>query len=346
MNYAVDTPLLLLLAPLALAPFFFSSLRALPMASVDAAPADDFVSRLFTMALSALGAIAVLGALLGAAGLHMKGGRISRAAEGAEIVVLIDRSGSMNETFAGRRPSGEEESKAAASRRILSNFFSRRRHDLVGVAAFSTSPLLVLPPTDHAAAVQAALAATDRPGLDYTNIARGLGLALSMFKPGDGDRSRAILLVSDGAARIDPKVQDQLRADFRKVRVNLYWLYLRTQGSKGIYDPVGGEDDTPQALPERHLDLFFKSLDTPYRAFEAEGPRAVEEAVAQIDRLERSPIEVVEELPRRDLAPLAISAALIAALLLLCATLAEALTRRFARAPATGVAPLRKGGAT
>ena len=330
MNYEVETPLLLLLAPLALAPLFSSPMRALPLSSVDAAPADDALSRIFAAGLSALGAIALLASILAAAGLHEKGGKVFRMAEGAEIVVLIDRSGSMNETFAGKQPTGEDESKAAAARRILSNFFSRRRHDLVGVAAFSTSPMLVLPPTDHIAAVQAALAAIDRPGLDYTNIAKGLGMALSMFKPSGGVRSRAILLVSDGAARIDPKVEDQLRAEFRKMRVNLYWLYLRTQGAKGIYDQPEG-DDTPQAAPERHLDLFFKSLDTPYRAFEAEGPRAVEEAVTQVDQLERNPIDFFEDLPRRDLVPIATATAFFAACLLLCANLCEALTFLFMR---------------
>lgn len=326
MNYDVAYPLLLMFVPLALAPLFYSALRALPITSSDAVPDDDILSRLFAVWLSVLGALALLASVLAAAGLHMKGDEIFKVVEGAEIVVLIDRSSSMNETFAGKQPSGEEASKAAAARQILSGFFARRRHDLVGVASFSTSPMLVLPLTDHGAAVQAALAAIDRPGLGYTNIASGLGLALSMFKPGVGSEPRAILLVSDGAARIDPALQDRLRADFRKIRVNLYWLYLRTEGATGIYDPPDADDDTPQAMPERHLDLYFKTLGVPYRAFQAEGRRAVEEAIAQIDRLERHPIGVVESLPKRDLINEANAVALVAVMLLVAAKLIEART--------------------
>lgn len=322
MTLALDSPMVLVLLPLALAPFFFSALRPSHIPSLDAAPPDLF-SRLFAASLAILASIAIAAALLALAGLHAAQGSVAKMVEGAEIVILIDRSGSMNETFAGRQPTGEEESKTAAAKRILSAFFSGDAHDLVGVAAFSTSPMLVLPMTDHRGAYQAAIAAIDRPGLDYTNIARGLALALSMFKPGFTGRSRAILLVSDGAALIDPKVQEELRADFQKIRVNLYWLFLRTAGSKGISDQPKPGEDTPQAMPERHLDLYFKTLGVPYQAFEAEGPQAVADAVNQIGRLERHPMEIEEALPRTDSTPLLSLIALLATLLLLAAKLAE-----------------------
>ena len=63
----------------------------------------------------------------------------------------------MNDTFAGRSPEGGEESKATATKRILKDFIGQRPHDLVGVAAFSTSPMLVMPLTDHHDAVRAAI---------------------------------------------------------------------------------------------------------------------------------------------------------------------------------------------
>jgi len=322
MTLALDSPIMMALLPLALGPFFFSALRPSHIPSIEAAPLD-FVSRLFAGGLAVLASTAIGAALLALAGLHAVQGSVTKMAEGTEIVILIDRSGSMNDTFAGRQPSGEEESKTAAAKRILSTFFSGDAHDLVGVAAFSTSPMLVMPMTDHQAAYQAAIAAIDRPGLDYTNIARGLALALSMFKPGFTGRSRAILLVSDGAALIDPKVQEELRADFQKIRVNLYWLFLRTEGSKGISDQPKHGEDTPQAMPERHLDLYFKTLGVPYQAFEAEGPQAVADAVNQIGRLERHPMGIEEALPRIDFAPLLSKIALLATLLVLAAKLAE-----------------------
>jgi mxaC protein len=136
--------------------------------------------------------------------------------------------------------------------------------------------------------------------------------------------SRAILLVSDGAAVIDRKVQEKIRAAFAKRPINLYWLFLRTEGAKGISDvPAPDELDTPQALPERHLDKFFKSLKIPYRAFEAENPEAVADAIAEIGRLEKKPITYFERVPQKDLAHLAYGTALAAVLLLLAAKAIE-----------------------
>jgi mxaC protein len=317
---AFDYPLVLALTPLAFGPLFRSPFRASRAPSNDAAPTDP-LSFWITIGLKICGVAAIGAVILGVAGPFRVGGEVERLGEGAEIVFLIDRSGSMNETFAGRTPAGGEESKASAAKRLLQGFVERRRNDFVGVAAFSTSPMLVMPLTDHRAATKAAIDAVDRPGLDYTNIGRGLAMALSMFKADASDRSRAILLISDGAGVIDPRIQDDLRADFKKTDVHLYWLFLRTAGSPGIYELPEAGSDTPQAAPERHLDLFFKSLGVSYRAFEAEGPEAIQAAIHQIDQLERHPVRFMESEPREDLSAPIFAVASFAILLLLIAKL-------------------------
>ncbi|UMY16886.1 VWA domain-containing protein [Methylobacterium organophilum] len=318
----VVTPLWLWLLPLALLPLALSANRRMAISAISAAPEDPLSSALRAV-LTLAGLLAIGGLILALSGPYRAGERVTRIGIGAQVSMLIDRSGSMNETFAGRQPSGAEESKAMASRRILGDFVGDRAHDQFAVTAFSTAPMLVVPMTDRHEAVRAAIAAIDRPGLDYTNVARGLGLALAQFGANAPGVSRALLLVSDGAAVIDPRIQDQLRAQFAKVRPNLYWLFLRTKGSPSIYDKPAGED-TPQAAPERHLDLFFKSLGIPYRAFEAEGAEAVANAVRQIEALERDPIPYTEERPRRDLTPFAYGLSAFGLLLLVLAKLAEA----------------------
>jgi len=77
-------------------------------------------------------------------------------------------------------------------------------------------------------------------------------------------------------------------------------------------------------MPERHLNLFFENLKTPYKAFEVENPAAVGEAVAAIDKLERRPMRYQERIPQKDLSGLAYGIAGGALLLLLLAKLAEA----------------------
>lgn len=315
-------PWALALAPLLPAAVLWTAQKSSRVSSLLAAPRDPLSTGLQAL-LKTAGVVALGGSILGAAGPFLAGQDVERVAEGAAIVMLIDRSGSMNETFAGKNPGGGEESKAAASKRILKKFVDTRRHDLVGVVAFSTAPMLVAPLSDHPNATLAAIDAMDRPGLDYTNIARGLSMALSMFRASEPDRARAILLISDGAGVIDPRIQDDLRADFKKANVALYWLFLRTEGSQGLSGAEGADAESPQAQPERHLDLFFKSLAAPYRAFEAEGPEQTEEALRQIDRLERRPIRYLEKLPRRELGKMCFAVALGAVVLLLIGKLGE-----------------------
>ncbi|TNC14031.1 VWA domain-containing protein [Methylobacterium terricola] len=333
-RFGVTAPAWLWLLPLALLPLAASAQRRVPIPSLAMVPADG-LSRLVDAVLTLAGMAGIGFLVIALSGPHLAGESLARTGEGAQISLLVDRSGSMNETFAGRQPSGAEESKAAASRRILDGFVGRRAHDLVAVSAFSTSPMAVLPMTDRHDAVRAAIRAIDRPGLEATNVARGLGLALAQFGTGAPQASRVLLLVSDGAAVIDRRVQPTLREDFAKIRPTLYWLFLRTAGSPGLADRPAGED-TPQAAPERHLDLFFKSLGVPYRAFEAESAQAVEAAIREIDRQERKPISYAERRPQRDLTGLAYGLAALAMGLLLAGTLIETdlATRRPASRPA------------
>lgn len=317
-----DYPLTLWFTPLALGPLFRLPFRGAVVPSTAAGPGDS-LSHGIAIALKGSGVLAICSLILAAASPFHLGGAVERVGEGAEIVFLIDRSGSMNETFAGRTPSGGEESKASAAKRLLRNFIGGKRHDYVGVAAFSTAPMLVTPLTDRRPAIKAGIDAADRPGLDYTNIGRGLAMALSMFPSGLSDRSRAIVLVSDGAGVIDPRIQDDLRADFKKANIHLYWLFLRTSGSAGIYQIPEAGSDTPQAAPERHLDIFFKSLGVSYRAFEAEGAEQIEAAVHQIEQLERHPVRFIEAEPREDLSSGLFVIGAVAVLLLLLGKLAE-----------------------
>lgn len=331
-------PLVLVLLALAVVPLFARGRRASPHPGIDEVPRDA-VSRAVSIGLAAVACLAVVATVLGLAGVGLAERTVARVGTGADIVLLIDRSSSMDNSFADRAPTGEEESKSAAARRLLKDFVARRPDDRIGVAAFSTAPMLVVPLTDRHDAVAAAIDPIDRPGLAYTDVGRGLAMALSVATEGSGEAARAIVLVSDGAAVIDRKVQERLRAAFARDPAHLYWLFLRSKGAPGIADgPREGIPDTPQALPERHLDKFLKSLGVPYRAFEAESPEAVADAIAEIDKLESRPLGIVERVPRRDLSALAYwVAAAMAAILVLAKLVERPFVARAGGAGATAV---------
>ncbi len=75
--------------------------------------------------------------------------------------------------------------------------------------------MFVQPITDHKDAVLAAVDAMDAPGLAFTNVA-ATGACAGHAGDKPGGRLAAVVLVSDGAAVIDRKVQDKLRSAFAK----------------------------------------------------------------------------------------------------------------------------------
>jgi mxaC protein len=313
MSLGFDSPALLWLLALAFLPMITRIFRHQSMPSLLPVP-NDVVSDAINILLAGLGVLTITATVLGLAGLHHREQFIAREGNGAHLVLLLDRSSSMNDSFSGHFPGEAEESKSAAAKRLLTDFVIARPHDHIAVAAFSTSPLPVLPMSNHLSAVLAAVAAIDRPGLAFTDVGRGLALGLSLFDNTPFGVSRALLLVSDGAAVIDHHVQAALLDAIRQTPIHLYWLYLRSAGAPGLFDSREVNDNlTPRANPERNLHEFFGTLGVPYRAFEARNPETVREAITEIDRLETRSIEYFERIPRRDLSRIAYAIAGLAA---------------------------------
>lgn len=302
MNLAVDHPWILCALLLTLLPLFNNGVCQSTYPSVQLFPPDRL--SVFLAALLKVIAIAAISSLvLALAGLNRSEQSIERIGHGAHIVILLDRSKSMDYTFAGKAPDGSTESKSSAAKRLLTDFIQQRKNDRIGVAGYSTSPLFFMPLTENKQAVLAAVSATDLPALAYTNISKGLAMGLSFFqKQTSQTGSRIILLVSDGAAVIDTDSEKKIRRWVKEQNIRLYWVFMRSPNSPGLYDkPEDSRDDNAQAMPERYLHLFFNSLNIPYKAYQAENPDAVEEAINDINKLENKPLHYEEKIPKQDL---------------------------------------------
>jgi mxaC protein len=327
MNLTVESPTTLLALLIALLPLVSRSRQSNPYPYTALLP-PDFISSAIDWGLRLLAAMTLSALVLGLAGLHQTEQVHERIGYGANMVLLIDRSSSMDTTFAGTTPDGTEESKAAAARRLLTTFIQQRPHDRIGVAAYSTAPLFVLPLTENKAATQAAIDATALPGLAYTHISKGLSMALSFFQSPALTGSKIILLVSDGAAAIDHDNELILRQLFTQYNTRLYWIFLRTANSPGLYDVAeDSRNDNAQAMPERYLHLFFSSLNIPYQAYQAENPDAMQKAIADINRLEQSPLHYLQRVPKQDLSNLCYWVAMMGIVLLLAAKFCEVKVR-------------------
>lgn len=230
---ALKNPIVLFALPLVLLPFFTSIFVPQNYGWTGLIPTDPF-SHYLKLGLKLFASLALFFLIIGISGLYITEQNVTRIGKGAHIILLLDRSASMDHTFAGKAPSGDEESKSSAAKRILDEFVRKRKKDLFGVAAFSTSSIFVLPLSAHKEATLAAIAATDRPGLAFTNVAKGLAMALSYFEGKPHTGSRVVLLVSDGATVIDFRAQRKLRKWFEKFRVNLYWIFMRTERNRGV----------------------------------------------------------------------------------------------------------------
>lgn len=324
MNIGFLQPWALLLLGFAMLPWFRQGQTALTYSSLSQVPSDP-VSEWIDRGLKLIACGTFICLAIGMSGPYLREQWVDRIGTGAHIALLLDRSSSMNENFTGQYLGAKAtESKSAMARKLLSEFVERRQHDLFGMVAFAAAPIYVLPLTEDREAVQAAIAAAGGRGHGVTNIAPGLAMALDFFagKPREG--SRIILLVSDGAARIDEETRDRLRQTFQETDTTLYWIYLRNPSSAPLTEKPANPNET--TTPEYFLNEFFESLEVPYRAFEAENPNAMEKAIAEVERLETLPLPYREKLPRKDLSDRFFATALGLMILLLGARALEVKT--------------------
>lgn len=316
MNLTFDTPWLLLALPLALLPLLRTPIQSLPHPWLQLVPADPLGDLLSTvLRFTAVAAIILL--VLGMAGLSRGERVIEKVGTGAEIVIMLDRSRSMDQGF-GRTVGSEQllmtqgESKNGAARRVLTEFVKSRPNDAIGLLAFSTRPIHVLPLTSRHEVVQSAIdAAGLGRGLAETDIGLAMIDGLHYFDERPYTGSRVLMLVSDGGAQLDELTQHRIVEAARKHRVSLYWIYLRGRGSPGLKVETADDQGQRDAVPEYFLDRFFGEIGIPYRAYEAEDPQQLKAAITDIDRLQRLPTRTPEVVPRQSLAPLTFGLALL-----------------------------------
>lgn len=327
---ALSEPLWLAATPLALLPLLRRDADTIGYSWLELVPRDPLSTALGWL-LRMVAAVAILAIALGLAGLHRPQVPVERIGKGAEIVLLLDRSRSMDEPLLpkgaqlalhlGQRADSDVESKGRLARRLLAEFTASRPEDLVGLVLFSASPIPVIGFTQKQEMIQAAITAGGiGKGLSETDIGRGLVAAADYFDQRAYAGSRLILLVSDGGAQLDPGMQERLAALLKRHRVGLYWIYIRSPGSRGL-KAEAGESEATESAPERSLHRYFERIGIAYRAYEAEDPEALKRAIADVGRLENLPIQYQEMLPRFDFATHCYASAAAACLLLFVAAL-------------------------
>jgi mxaC protein len=301
-------PAALLLLPLAVLPVVPSRRGTSVFSWLGWLPADRAGAAL-GWAWRGLAAACMAAIVAALAGPGRPGTEVLRTGHGAEIVVLFDRSRSMDEAMLPPdwrtidplnlryQAQSRGDAKAKVARALLARFVADRPDDRFALIFFSTNPIRVVPFTQHDEVVQAAITAGGiGRGLADTDVGRALVAAVAEFDQRAYTGSRIVLLVSDGGARLDPETKRRIAAAVRRNRVSLDWIYLRSVNSPRLDTP----GDPGEAVPEIALHRFFQTLPGPYRAYEAEDPDGLARAVADVARQQNFPLDYREPLPRRE----------------------------------------------
>src|SRR5258706_2051412 len=208
--------------------------------------------------------------------------------EGIDIVLATDISGSMlAEDFKPNR--------IEAAKRVAADFIDGRQNDRIGLVIFAGESFTQCPLTlDHAVLIS--LLKEVKAGMveDGTAIGMGLATAVSRLKESKA-KSRVIILLTDGVNNrgfIDPLSAAGIAQSFG---IRVYTIGVGTQGMAPypVQTPFGVQY---QSIPaEIDAALLQKIADeTGGKYFRATDNRTLKDIYAEIDRLEKTKIEVTQ----------------------------------------------------
>lgn len=222
---------------------------------------------------------------------------------GIDIILSLDVSGSMlAEDFT---LDGQRANRIQAVKRVTRDFLERRTHDRIGLMAFAGRPYLVSPMTlDHAWLLQN----LDRIRLglveDGTAIGSALAAATNRLRHSDAE-SRVIILLSDGennTGRVAPITAAEAAA---ALGIRIYTIGAGSYGEapfpftdrfgRTVYRnvPVDFDEENLIRIAEIGGGRYWRATDT----------ASLQEVYDEIDRLERSEVEVTEFRNYTDLYP-------------------------------------------
>jgi Ca-activated chloride channel family protein len=208
--------------------------------------------------------------------------------EGIDIVMAMDVSGSM--LARDLKPD-----RLTAAKNVASDFVKDRPGDRMGLVIFSGETFTQVPlTTDHG--VMLNMLAEMKNGLidDGTAIGDGLATAISRLKDSEAI-SKVVILLTDGmnnAGSVDPYTAAEM-AKLYGIRV--YTIGVGTYGTAPypVQTPFGTQiQQVKVEIDEKLLTTIANSTGGKY--FRANNNQKLDEIYQEIDKLERSKIEVTE----------------------------------------------------
>lgn len=208
-------------------------------------------------------------------------------AEGIDIMLTMDISGSM-------LAMDFSPTRVEAAKRVAASFVARREHDNIGLVAFSGESFTASPlTTDHAQLLNRLVALY--PGMIEDRTAIGLGLVTTVNRLRESKaKSKVIILLTDGrnnAGDISP----QMAADLAQAMgITIHTIGMGTLAESApiaVPSPFGGTSvqQMPVDIDEPTLqELASKTGGVYYRATEDE---SLDRIYKEIDKLEKTKLK-------------------------------------------------------
>lgn len=208
--------------------------------------------------------------------------------EGIDIVISLDISGSM--LARDFRPDRME-----AAKELAAEFIKSRQGDRIGLVIFSGESFTQVPlTTDHKVVLNMLSAIKSGMIEDGTAIGDGLATAVARLRESTAI-SKVIILLTDGvnnSGSIDPVTAAEMA---RLFGVRVYTVGIGTYGTAPypVQTPFGIQlHDVPVEIDEALMQDISDRTDGRY--FRATDNQKLREVYQEIDRLERSKIDVTE----------------------------------------------------
>jgi len=217
-------------------------------------------------------------------------GDLPDPSKGIDIMLALDYSRSMAET--DFRLKGRRVSRKDALVTVTDEFIQGRPNDRIGIVCFARTPWLVSPLTlDHAWAVTS---------MKESELATGTGIgwaisAATTFLKRDSDRSKVIILITDGDNSAGPRPLETAPLAVRD-HIKVYTIL------------IGPEMVTPSAAANHELNKVARL--TGGQFFQAQDARALQGIFGAIDQLEKRELVQKRYVSWRELFPWFVGAAL------------------------------------
>ncbi len=301
MNLVFLSPLMLLLLPFALLPFVKRKPAALPLSSL--APYATLTAGWRERVSRNHPLIATLGLMLFITALSEptleKRSQVT-IRRGVNLMLALDISASM-------LADDIKPTRIEIARQSAANFIQRRRDDKIGVILFSGVPFLLTPPTDDPAPiVDRLLRIEPDKGGSGTAIGDALAAATARLPQQQKKGENAVVLLTDGKSnrgRITPLTAARAAA---ALNVRVYTIGFGSRA--GAFLPtVAGNRPEKVMLDEASLQKIAEL--TGGRYFRATDASELEQVYQQIDKLEKSDLEIRLHMERTSLQPLLLNLA-------------------------------------